>query len=50
MKMTFKDYDPGDNYDGWDTDLLSDYVKQAFPEGLDDVKPEKEPADESVDA
>lgn len=38
--------DTGDNYDGWDTDLLSDFVKEAFPEGLDDVKPEQEETDD----
>lgn len=34
--------DTGDNYDGWDTDLLGDYIDQAFPEGLEDVKPEQD--------
>lgn len=35
----------GNNYDGYDTESLSDLINQAFPEGLDDVTPEDMPED-----
>lgn len=31
----------GDNYDGWDTELLSEFIKGAFPDGFSKgVKPD----------